>query len=89
MTNKAVREFFMKQGPKNPDLARKLGVRVHEELHLDPDHKAFILFEAPNAEAVRDYLMQGGYTHFSNFSFHLVTPIAELLKQAEQIPTIY
>ena len=89
MTNKAVREFFMKQSPKNPDLAKKLGVRVLEELHLDPDHKAFMLFDSPSAEAVRDYLNQGGYAHFSNFSFHLVTPVAEVLKQVEHFPTIY
>ena len=54
----------MKQFPKNGALAKKLGVKIKEEFHLDPDHKAFILFEAPNAEAVRDYLTQGGYTHF-------------------------
>jgi hypothetical protein len=89
MTNKAVREFVMKQFPKNPAIAKKLGVKVKMEIHLDPDHQAFILFEAPNAEAVRDYLVQGGYVHFSRLSFHLVTPLEELLKQADKMPTIY
>jgi hypothetical protein len=89
MTNKAVREFAMKQIPKNPALAKKLGVKVKMEIHLDPDHQAFILFEAPNAEAVRDYLMQAGYMHYSRISFHLVTPVEELLQQAEKVPTIY
>ncbi len=89
LTNKAVREFVMSQFPKNGALAKKLGVKVKEELHLDPDHKAFILFEAANAEAVRDYPMQGGNAHFSNLDFHLVTPIEELLKQSERFPTIY
>jgi hypothetical protein len=89
MTTKSVRDFVSKQFPKNQELANKLGVKVREELHLDPDHKAFILFDAPNAEAVRDYLVQGGYIHFSNLSFYLVTPIAELLKQLDQMPTIY
>ncbi len=89
MTNKAVREFAKNQFPKNPAIAKKLGVKVKQELHLDPDHQAFILFEAPNAEAVRDYLVQGGYVHFSRLSFHLVTPIAKLLKQVDDMPTIY
>jgi hypothetical protein len=89
MTSRAVREFVMKQFPKNEAIAKKLGVKVKAELHLDPDHQAFILFEAPNAEAVRDYMVQGGYTHFSRLSFHLVTPVAEVLKQLEKIPTVY
>jgi hypothetical protein len=89
LTNKAVREFAMKSSQKFPDLARRLGVKVLSELHLDPDHKAFLLFEASSAEAVRDYLLQGGYTHFVNMDFHLVTPVAELLKRADEFPTIY
>jgi hypothetical protein len=89
MTNKAVREFTKKRFPKNPGLAKKLGVKVKMEIHLDPDHQAFILFEAPSAEAVRDYLVQGGYLHFSRLSFHLVTPIADLLRQVDSMPTIY
>jgi hypothetical protein len=89
MTNKSVRQFVAKQFPKNAALAKKLNVKVREELHLDPDHSAFILFEAPSAEAVRDYLAMGGYVHFSRLSFYLVTPIAELLKQLDKFPTIY
>ena len=89
MMNGAVRESVMKQFPKNGALAKKLGVKIKEELHLDPDHDAFIPLEAPNAEAVRDYLAQGGYTHFSNLEFHLVTPIEELLKSSEEFPTTY
>ena len=64
MTDKAAREFVMKQFPKNPAIAKKHGVKVKLEIHLDPDHQAFILLEAPNAEAVRDYLAEGGYVHF-------------------------
>ena len=89
MTNKAVRDFVQMQVPKNAAIAKRLGVRVKEELHLDPDHRAFILFEAPTAEAVRDYLFEGGYTHFSNMDFHLVTPIEQLLKQADTVPTVF
>jgi hypothetical protein len=89
MTNKRVREFAMKSFQGNDALAKKLGVKVLSELHLDPDHKAFILFEAKSAEAVRDYLVQGGYSHFSRLEFHLVTPISELLKHADEMPTIY
>lgn len=89
MTNKRVREFAMKTFSSHEALAKKLGVKVLMELHLDPDHKAFALFEAKSAEAVRDYLVQAGYTHYSRTEFHLVTPVSELLKHADEMPTIY
>ncbi len=89
MTNRAVREFMNKQFPKHPALAKRLGVKILLDIHLDPDHKAFTLFEAPNAESVRDFLVQGGFTHYVNIEFHLVTPIQELMKQAQEMPTIY
>ena len=89
MTNKAVREFAMKSFPGQGELQKKFGVKVLMEIHLDPDHKAFMLFEAPTAEAVRDYVMYAGYAHFTNMEFHLVTPVAELLKHVDEMPTIY
>ena len=32
------------------------------DIHIDPDHKAFMLFEAPNAQAFRDFLVVAGFT---------------------------
>ncbi len=89
MTNKSVREFLMKKMPEHEQLTKKLGVKVLSEIHLDPDHKAFMLFEAKSAEAVRDFLVQGGYTHYLRTEFYMVTPVAELLKHAEDMPTIF
>lgn len=59
------------------------------DVHLDPDHKAFMLFEAPNAETVRDIFVEAGFIYFLNAEIHLVNPIKELLKAAEKFPTIY
>jgi len=89
MTNRAVRDFMNKQFHKHPALAKRLSVKILLYIHLDPDHKSFTLFEAPNAEAVRDFLVQGGFIHYVNIEFHLVTPIQELIKQAQDMPTIY
>jgi hypothetical protein len=89
MTNKRVRDFFFKVGPNNAALANKLGVRIINDIHLDPDHKAFMLFEAPTAEAVRDYVMQAGYMHFTRMDFHLVTDVQDLVKAAANVPTLY
>jgi hypothetical protein len=72
-----------------PALCKKLNVKVLLDLHLDPDHKAFMLFEAPTAEAVRDLVAIGAFVYFLDLSFHLVTPIVDILKHVDEMPTIY
>lgn len=64
-------------------------VKLVLDLHLDPSHKSFMLFEAPSAEAVRDVLLYSGMGNFLDLELHLVTPIAELLPQAAKFPTYY
>ena len=89
LTNKSVREFLKQAAPKWPELAKELNVKELSWIHLDPNHKSFQLFETPNAEAVRDYLYRGGYAHFLELDFHLVTPIADLLKRMDEFPTVF
>jgi hypothetical protein len=89
LTNKAVRAFAKKTYAQLPKLAKQLNVKVLLDIHLDPGHKAFMLFEAPNAEAVRDLLVRVGFTHFLDIEFHLVTPIKEILKHADEMPTLF
>jgi hypothetical protein len=69
-------------GKRMPELAQKLGVQVQQMLHLDPSHKTFVLVEAPNAEAVRDVLFEGGFIAFNNIEFYLVTPVTELIQRS-------
>lgn len=89
LTNKAVRAFAKKTYAQLPKLAKRYDVKVLLDIHLDPGHKAFMLFEAPNAEAVRDFLVVGGFTHFLDLEFYLVTPINEILKHADEMPTLF
>lgn len=89
LTNKAVRAFAKKAYGQLPKLTKRYGVKILLDIHLDPGHKAFMLFEAPNAEAVRDFLVVAGFTHFLDFEFHLVTPIVEILKHADEMPTLF
>lgn len=89
MTNKAVREFAKKMYAQVPKLAKKFNVKILMDIHLDPSHKAFMLFEAPNAEAVRDFLVIAGFTYFLDLEFYMVTPIDQLLKHADDMPTLY
>jgi hypothetical protein len=89
MTNKAVREFALKMFDQKAAIAKQLNVKILLELHLDPNHKAFMLLEAPTAEAARDFLVEAGYLHYTENEFHLVTPVDELVKMAENMPTLY
>ena len=86
LANKAVRDFLMGMAPKWPELEKQLNVKSLSWLHLDPNRKSFELFEAPNAESVRDFLYQSGQAHFLELDFHLVTPIEELLGQMDRLP---
>ncbi len=89
MSNKAAREMMLKAYAQLPSLCAKLNVKVVLDLHLDPNHMAFMLFEAPTAEAVRDLVLMAGFGYFLDFSFHLVTPISELQKHVADMPTIF
>jgi hypothetical protein len=69
-------------GEKLPQLAEKLGVKLEgPPLHLDPSHRTLILAEAPNAEAMRDFVMESGLSQFNNLDFYLVTPVPELIQR--------
>lgn len=89
MTNKAVRAFMKKAFAKLPALKKKMGIKTVLDIHLDPAHKALLIVDAPSAEIVRDMLVQGGYMHFVQMELYLVSPISELLKQVDKIPTLY
>ncbi len=90
ISSKGARDWMNKVGPQVESVARKNGVKfVVPWLHLDPSHKGFMLLEAPSAEAVRDFLVQAGLFHFLNNELYLTTPIMDLLKSAQNIPTIY
>lgn len=89
MTNKAVRAFMMKSFKKAPALQKKMKIKSVLDIHLDPAHKALLILEAPSAEVARDYLVMAGYMHFVQMEFYMVSQIADLIKQVDNIPTLY
>ena len=89
MNSKAARQAAMKAYEGLPKLLQQKQAKMLSDLHLDPNHLAFMLFEAPSAEVVRDILMESGFGSFLDLNLHLVTPIPELLKKAAEMPTIY
>ncbi len=63
MTNKASREM-KKTYEQLPSLYKKLDAKLLLDLHLDPAHKGFMLFEAPTAEAVRDLVTMSDFMYY-------------------------
>ena len=89
LTNEKVRKFAMEHLPRLDEMARARGVTIIANDHLDPAHKAIMILEAPSAETVRDLVFEAGFMHFTEMEFYMVTPVAELVAKADQIPTIY
>ncbi|MCI4352409.1 MAG: hypothetical protein L3K14_03365 [Thermoplasmata archaeon] len=89
MNSKGARESALRAYDSIEKEGGKKRVKLVLNIHLDPAHKAFMLFEAPTAESVRDCLMECGFAGFLDMDFHLVTPISELLKSTSDLPTIY
>jgi hypothetical protein len=49
-----------------------------------------MLLEADKSETVRDFLVQGGFFfHFLDSELYLASPIADLVKNINNIPTAY
>jgi hypothetical protein len=90
VSSKSAREWLKKMFPEIEGNAKKFGVKfVVPYIHLDPAHKGLMLLEAPNAEAVRDFLMQAGFFHILDMELYLVTPVSEFVKDVDKIPTVY
>lgn len=89
MTSKGAREAALKAYDGLGHLLQQKHAKLVLDLHLDPNHAAFMLFEAPSAETVRDILLESGIGTYLDLNMHLVTPIKELLPKAKGMPTIY
>ena len=90
VSSKAARQWFKKIFPEIENVAKQFGVKfVVPYIHLDPAHKALLLLEAPSAEAARDFVARAGFVQFTDMEFYLTTPVAELYRQIDDLPTVY
>lgn len=89
LSNKTVREIAKKAYEQLPLLCNEYNAKILLDISLNPNHMCFMLFEAPNAEIVRDIIMTAGFGYFMEMNIHLVTPIEELLKSMDAMPTIF
>ncbi|HWB67343.1 MAG TPA: hypothetical protein VG708_11015 [Mycobacteriales bacterium] len=89
MSNAKVRKHALANLPQLDDKAKARGVEIALNVHLDPAHRALMVFDAPSAEAVRDLVFEVGLMQFTEMEFFMVTPLSELVARVDEFPTIY
>jgi hypothetical protein len=89
MSNAKVRAHAMTYLPQVDEKAKAKGIEITLNVHLDPAHKALMVFDAPTAESVRDLMYEAGFVQFTDMEFYMVTPLPELVAKADQFPTVF
>jgi hypothetical protein len=89
MANASVRAHALANLPHVDDKAKAKGITILTNVHLDPAHKALMIFDAPDAESVRDLMFEGGFVQFTDMEFFLVTPLPELVAKVGDYPTVF
>lgn len=89
LSNTTVREASTRTWSRLPALREKYGVNVIAGYHLDLEHKAIVVLEAPSAEAVRDFLYESGFMHWTDAKIYLTRPLHEVREWTLNQPTIF
>ena len=71
-----------------PKLMEEKNIKMIADYHLDPEHRAILVFESPNIEALRDLLYEAGYLHWCHARIYPTTPLVELDKWQRKQPTV-
>jgi hypothetical protein len=89
LSNRSVREASKKTWSQLPAVRQKYGIEVIAGYHLDLEHKAIVVVEAPSAEAVRDFLYESGFMHWNDARIFLTRPLEEVREWTMKQPTIF
>ncbi|MDA4128191.1 MAG: hypothetical protein OK422_01805 [Thaumarchaeota archaeon] len=87
--NAVLRKRGEKLGADLPSLMQKHSVKAEIMLHLDPGHKIVWVVDAPNAEAVRDMIYEGGLGQWNDFEFYMASSLEWVTKATEKLSTIW
>jgi muconolactone delta-isomerase len=72
-----------------PALMKRRKVKLIGDWHLDPEHRAILIFEAPSVEAVRDVIYEAGYMHYCDGRIYPATPLSEAAAKSAKLGTIF
>lgn len=88
-SNKVSREAVKKGFSDIPRLSEKYKVKTKSLYHFDPEHLVIGIFEAEDAESLRDFLVEAGLMNWNNLRIYPVTPVDKLMKEIDSTPTIF
>ncbi len=86
--NAAARERARQTHAALPGLMAAKNVKLEAEYHLDPEHRAILIFEAPTIEAVRDVLVQSGFMQYCDGRIYPVSTLKEALERTKDLKPI-
>jgi hypothetical protein len=80
--NASYRKMANRTHEKLPGLMEQREMKMIGAYHLDPEHRAILIFEAKTVEDVRDVLYESGFMHWCNGRIFPTTPLSEMHKWA-------
>ena len=87
--NAKIREIGNKLGAEIPPLMKKHNIKPEVMVHLDPGHKLLWVLEAPNSEAVRDMIYDGGFHQYNDFEFYMASSLEWIMGTIQKQPPIW
>jgi len=87
--NATLRERGEKLEVDLPPLLQKHGIKPDTILHLDPGHKVLWVLDAPNAEAVRDAIYEGGLAQWNDFEFYMTSTMEWITAKVRELPPVW
>lgn len=82
LSNIKAREMANRTHARLPSLMAEKGITRIADWHLDPEHRAILIFDAQSVESVRDLLYESGFMHWCDGRVYPATPLSELHKWA-------
>lgn len=82
LSNPQSRAFASRAHQLMPGLMAQKGITRLGDWHLDPEHRAILIFEAPSVEAVRDLLYEAGFMSYCDGRIYPASRLSELHKWA-------
>lgn len=88
--NSKVREFGHNVLRKRaPQLMKELGIKQIGDYHLDPEHRAIMVYQAPSVETLRDFLYRSGFCAYVNARIYPSRPLSEIAKWIDTEPPMF
>jgi hypothetical protein len=78
ISNPRYRKLSQRTHEKLPSLMEKYGIVRLGDYHLDPEHRAILIFEAASVEDVRDLLYESGFMGWCDGRIYPTTPLSQM-----------